>query len=303
MCQINPMSEIRAIAETCRRKCLPANARLLWRVLFDCANDRQVRDTANNTYHWPDGFFPICNDELKANSALEKRAILEAREVLKENGLIDFIPGENNRRPARYKIHYLTSGRYKNVPGYGTAEDTVHSTAVIPAYDTAHVPIYKDIDTRYSTEKYVDDEDVNDVNCARAEEYDDPITDRTERTKQIREDFRCYFGRHPNPLELERLVFNSWRFKLSAEMVGKALREAAANNAKSPLAYTLAVLGEWRRMEVRTPEQLEEYQVQYLLYESDSVFARHFRPMEREEFWGARERRRQENIEAGIIED
>ena len=100
MCQINPMSEIRAIAETSRRKCIPANARLLWRVLFDCANDRQERDTAANTYDWPDDFFPITNDELRANSALEKRALLEARNVLKEIGAIDFIPaGTTAGRP------------------------------------------------------------------------------------------------------------------------------------------------------------------------------------------------------------
>ena len=80
--QLNPMSEIRAIAEACRRECLPASARLLWRVLFDCANDRQKWNADTNTYDWPDDFFPIDNAELTATSALEKRALLEARNRL-----------------------------------------------------------------------------------------------------------------------------------------------------------------------------------------------------------------------------
>ena len=144
--QLNPMSEIRAIAEACRRECLPASARLLWRVLFDCANDRQRWNADTNTYDWPDDFFPIDNAELTANSALEKRALLEARNRLKQIGAIDFKPGENNRRPAKYKILYLTGCRCKNVPAQVPAQVPANVPANVPAHDTAVVPISKDID-------------------------------------------------------------------------------------------------------------------------------------------------------------
>ena len=153
MGQINPMSEIRAIAEACRRECLPAGARLLWRVLFDCANDRQRWNAAANAYDWPDDFFPIDNAELIANSALEKRALLDARNRLKQIGAIDFKPGANDRRPARYKINYLTECRGKYAPADVPAQVPAQVPADIPADVPEHVPISKDIDIEQRKEK------------------------------------------------------------------------------------------------------------------------------------------------------
>ena len=309
MCQINPMSEIRAIAETCRRKCLPANARLLWRVLFDCANDRQERNAATGAYSWPEGFFPVCNDELKTNSALEKRAILEARNVLKEIGAIDFIPGENNRRPAAYKIIYLTAGRYGKVPPQGTAKAPASRPEAFPAEDTAPVPIYKDIDIypgKDEREYDEDEDDVDDISRAYAHEEDpdegDPVTDRADRSDKIRRGFRYAFGRVPFPAETDRLVVNSWRMRMSPDMVTKALIKAAAAGATSPVSYALEVLSEWKRNEVRQPHQVSEYQVEYLCEEglfglsySDSGQTGH------EVREANTERRRRENEAAGII--
>ena len=77
--------------------------------------------------------------------------------------------------------------------------------------------------------------------------------------------------------------------------------KAAGQGAGSPVDYTLEILDDWRRNEVRTPEQADEYQVEYLtengkcgLYGSGD-HAEDYR--RREE---ARERRRQENLRAGV---
>ena len=279
MCQINPMSEIRAIAETCRRKCLPANARLLWRVLFDCANDRQERNAETDTYDWPEDFFPITNDELKTNSALEKRALLEARNTLKEIGVIDFIPGENNRRPARYKIRYLTGQRNKYVPA--------HRTAAVPVHDPEDVPIYKDKDKEKHTEKKGaysgdDEDDYYDTNISsrahtraytrartdtRAEdqdpEYRDPVPDREERQAEIRKGFKIAIGRVPYPAELDQLVTKSRELDFMPVMVSMALKKAALYQPASPVNYAIEVLADWKKNHVRQPHQVKGYETEH----------------------------------------
>lgn len=253
MCQINPMSEIRAIAETCRRKCLPANARLLWRVLFDCANDRQERNPANNTYDWPEGFFPICNDELKSNSALEKRALLEARNILKEIGAIDFIPGENNRRPARYKIRYLTAGRYKKGP----------------AHVPAPVPIYKDTEGEAEeNSRMMDEEDYDAAHPdtrarARAAELIEKALEGENRGAEIRKGFVFAFGREPNAQELKMLIRESMRMGFRPEMVSLALEKASLYEPASPVNYAAEILKEWDREDVRLPHHVEQYEFEY----------------------------------------
>ena len=263
MCRINPMSEIRAIAEMSRRKCLPPNARLLWRVLFDCANDRQERNPDDNSYDWPEDFFPISNDELKFNSALEKRALLEARNVLRDIGAIDFIPGENNRRPAEYRIRYLTVQRDKNAPPRGTAD--------VPP----EVPIYKDKekekdagkDGRPRTKKDGEDSLTDYHKHPRARgvgrQKGDPVKDRGERASEIRKGFKAAFGRYPTSGELETLVVESWNLQFEPIMVSMALIKAAMYEPASPVNYAGEILRDWERNHVRQPHHVEQYDAEY----------------------------------------
>lgn len=117
MSKINFVGEFRAIMETCRRESLPARARLLWIALFYLANDRATENEQDETWEWPDDFFSVNNAELITHCPLEKRAMLEARNRLKQLGYIDFRAGDNATKPAKYRIHYLTGGQWcKNAP-------------------------------------------------------------------------------------------------------------------------------------------------------------------------------------------
>ena len=184
MCQINPMSEFRGIIAAGQKMCLPRDTRHLWLTLFTCANERQKMNPATGAWEWPDDFFPVSVDELRLKSDIERRAILKARAILKEMGFIDFIPGEGNCRPARYKINYLTACRYKSVPDPVPESAPVH--AYVPESAPDHVPdhvpdpapdpvpesvpesvpqlvpIYKDIDIDKDTEKEEDNGETED---------------------------------------------------------------------------------------------------------------------------------------------
>ena len=96
-------------------------------------------------------------------------------------------------------------------------------------------------------------------------------------------------------------MFMSWRLGFSVEMVALALERAAGAGAGSPVDYCAEILSEWMRQEVKQPHQVDEYQVEYMkdnckggLYGSGDVVEDY---RERE---AARERRRQENLQAGV---
>ena len=265
MCQINPMSEFRAIIDTEQKTCLPRDARHLWQILFACANERQKRNPATGAWEWPEGFFPVSVDELKLKSAMEKRAILKARGTLKEMGFIDFIPGKNDRKPAMYKLHYLTECRYKSVPALVPAVAPLPAPVPVPQV----VPIYKDIDIEKDKENTVrDDDDVFgriQETCARVREWIPTYeADRTEspemreyREFDIRRSFIYAFGREPKRPELERLVNSSRRLNFSPVMVLMALTRAARYDADSPTEYAISMLKYWHEHNYREPAQID----------------------------------------------
>ena len=295
MCQINPMSEIRAIAEACRRECLPAGARLLWRVLFDCANDRQKWNAATNAYDWPDDFFPIDNAELVLNCAMEKCALLEARNRLKQIGVIDFRPGENNRRPAKYKILYLTACRCKFAPAQVPADVPAQAPAQAPAGVQAHVPqcvpIYhkdKDKETDQNKNGIDDDDDEDDV-LTRAREA------------AARQAFRQAFGKDAFPSQVELIALQGKICRMGPEKIARAIHVAAAHGARDPLSYAVSVMIEWRREGVQTPEQADEYQAMNDRHAGRGGMITSGDPaMDAREAWEARARRMDENALAAV---
>ncbi|WP_195269227.1 hypothetical protein [Eubacterium sp. 1001713B170207_170306_E7] len=61
-------------------------------------------------------WFTAPNMTLRAFSGLSDNGILGARRVLKERGLIDFVPGASGEIPAKYHMHPV-SGRVREVRG------------------------------------------------------------------------------------------------------------------------------------------------------------------------------------------
>ena len=304
MSQINFVAEFRAIMETCRRDSVPGRTRLLWIALFYLANDRAREDEQTGAWEWPDDFFPVNNAELATHCPLEKRAMLEARNRLKQMGVIDFKAGDNAMKPAKYRIKYLSvCQRYKNAPQGAPQGVPQQVQQQVPQSAPQGVPCYINInrDTGINPGGRDEDDDDDDVICAGAREEDDPITDRAERGAEIARGFRYAFGRSPLPAELERLISCSWRMGFKPVMVSLALQRAAGRGAGSAVDYTLEILSEWQRNEVRTPEQADEYHVEYLCENGKGGLYGSGDPAEdyrrREE---ARERRRRENLHAGV---
>lgn len=121
MCKINFVSEFREFMRYAMQNGLSARERNLWIALFYLANDRARYNEQTGDYDWPDDFFLVANSELNLHSTLDKRGIDTVRNTLKQRGLIDFLPGERNKKNPSYRMHYLTAGEnvdigYKNAP-------------------------------------------------------------------------------------------------------------------------------------------------------------------------------------------
>lgn len=166
MSQINFVGEFRAIMETCRRESITARARLLWIALFYLANDRAREDEQTGTWEWPDDFFAVNNAELLTHCPLEKRALLDARNRLKQLGVIDFRAGDNASKPAKYRIKYLTGAQWcKNVPQDVPQDVPQHVPQHVPQDAPQHVPYY--INNKQGINKETDTHDPSVINRTR----------------------------------------------------------------------------------------------------------------------------------------
>ena len=118
MSKVNFVSEFNSFMRYARDNSLSLRERMLWIALFYIANDRAMYNEQTQEYDWPDDFIQVSNGELNLYCCLDKRAIETLRNGLKQRGLIDFQPGQKNKRNPAYKINYLSAGNVgdKTVP-------------------------------------------------------------------------------------------------------------------------------------------------------------------------------------------
>ena len=113
MSQVNFVEQFNLFMQYAQRNKLTSYERLFFLAIFHCANT--LAHTADN-YEWPDDFFPVNNAELAGWTGFDERAIRNARNSLKEKGLLDFEKGDGKKRDPSYRIYYLRRIGYKIAP-------------------------------------------------------------------------------------------------------------------------------------------------------------------------------------------
>jgi len=117
MSAIKLIDEFRAFMDFADENGLYVRERALWIALFYIAGDKAEYNTQTGEYNWTEDFFSVSMSKLSSHTGLDKRGIDEARNKLKQRGLIDFQPGDRRKATPKYKLNYLTAGfGYKNVP-------------------------------------------------------------------------------------------------------------------------------------------------------------------------------------------
>jgi hypothetical protein len=133
MCNINFVREFGLIMEEARKEYMGCRERMLWISLFYIANDRAQYNPQTQTYDWPEDFFQISHAELNLYCKLDKKAIEQLRNYLKQKGYIEFQNGERNGKKPAYKLNYLSKRDFGG-------ENAPKETPNIPPKDTPKAP-------------------------------------------------------------------------------------------------------------------------------------------------------------------
>ena len=296
--QVNYVREHERFIEYAADERVPANVQLLWYALMHIFNQRA------EGAEWPDGFIRITNDRLFTYLPIKWDAMAKARNALKQMGRIDFRNGNRNKAAPEYRIipFYPPCYPFKtDNNGGNTGGNTGGNQWGNTGDNPGDINININNNETKPKQHYDDDDEDDDVIRAGAGEEDDPIADRQERARKIGAAFFGAFGRKAYSNEVLRLVVMSWRMGMSAEMVALALGIAAGAGARSPVDYCAEILAEWRQNEVMQPGQVDEYRVEHLKTSGKYglIGSGDAAELHREQEI-ARERRRQENLQAGV---
>ncbi len=255
---VNFITEFTLFMQYARDNGLTCRERMLWVALFYCANDRARYNGTTQTYDWPEGFIPVSNGELQIYGGLDKRSVETLRNSLKQRGLIDFAPGQRNKRPPSYRINYLSASvGYKTVPNYdpNNVPKSVPNAAPKTVPNAVPNPLANKINInkdrgRAGKDASDDDSCQNEERGARAEL-------KAAASRGIRQ----HFGRPAAEEEAKRLARMAEAYGQSPEMLQLALQVAAANGARDPLAYCGTIFAEWDAEQVRSEADYDEYQL------------------------------------------
>lgn len=254
MSKVNFVSEFNLFMRYACDNSLSLRSRMLWMALFYIANDRAKYNELTKDYDWPDDFILVSNNELNMYCCLDKRAIETLRNELKQRGLIDFVPGQKNKRNPAYKLNYLSVDiGYKIVPNYDPNNVPNHTPNnvpnYVPNYDPNQPPLYKyNINSHTDTgiEDYIDDDADVDVVYARVRE-------------EVKNTYRNTFHQAPTVPELEEMTRIICLTDLQA-VASDVIWEVGGAAPTNRLAYLTAVCGDWKDNYIRTKEDLMDHQ-------------------------------------------
>lgn len=237
---------------------LSPTAQSLWNALF----------TIYNAKGWPDGYVKVPDILIRSYMHVSNDALLDARNQLKNKGLLDFVKGDRRASAAAYKLHFFTaqSDLYPE-----KADEEADKPADKPADKWADKKADNSAGKAADTNKLntnvnvtvnlneCDDEDDGGgerrASCARARSREDALT------RNVAQSVKRHFGRNATPAEASKLARVGTILEMPFDLLDRAIEEAAHHGARDPASYAVALLNSWDYWEIRTPDELDEYQV------------------------------------------
>ena len=234
---------------------LSSSERLLWYALMHIMNQRAQGNV------WPDDFVHIGNDRLLSLSTMKFDTLAKARNKLKQRGLIEFEPGEKNKKNPAYRMIYFYPAPIPNSypinsdnmgynmgdnvggnMGYNMGDNVGGNTGDIRINNTQE-PI------RYPNQEREEDDETDNIRFLRARE--------SAKRAWIRA-----FGREPNQSILNELTdqgINTYEY--DEEVICEAIRMAGLRGASDPLAYVIELFSDWHFHGAYTMNDIKKYLV------------------------------------------
>lgn len=239
---------IRFMEYACDEK-LTSSERLLWYALMHCMNQRAQGKV------WPEDFVHISNDRLLLLCPMKFDTLAKARNSLKQRGLIEYEPGDKNKKNPAYRMNYFYPQCYTEISdnmgdnrGDNMGDNTGDNKGDNTGGNTGDIYI----NNKQGLIPY----DYRD-----REEDEEGITTLLENARaRIRQAWISTFGQEPAPVALRWLVHRGVVvLHFEPEVVCRAIEMAGFRITNSPMDYIQQLFVDWSAHKIRTEDELEDY--------------------------------------------
>ncbi len=238
---------IRFMEYACDEK-LTSSERLLWYALMHIMNQRAQGNV------WPEDFVRISNDRLLSLCPMKFDTMANARNSLKQRGLIEYESGEKNKKSPAYRMIYFCPACYsENSDNMGdNAGDNMGDNMGDNAGDNMGDNMgdfnINNIPRTTLYQNQVRKED---------EERDNIISHSQARIMQA---WKAAYGREANPaIAMAILQRGVIVCKFDLDVVCRAIKMAALRFADDPLGYIMQLYSDWSQRGIKTSRDLDLY--------------------------------------------
>jgi len=241
---------IRFMEYACDEK-LTSSERLLWYALMHIMNQRAQGNV------WPDEFIRISNERLLSLCPMKFDTMANARNGLKQRGLIEIEKGEKNKKSPAYRMIYFypmyasPSTERDGYDGYTENSDNMGGNMGYNMGGNAGGnPGDFNINNNYGLNP----------TPYRNREEDDETSIVSHSRARVRQAWIDAYGREPNPSIVSAIMqrgLNVLHFDLG--VVCEAISMTALRNADSPLDYIFRLFRDWDYRKIKTVSDLEAY--------------------------------------------
>ena len=239
---------------------LSSSERLLWYALMHIMNQRAQGNV------WPDDFIRISNERLLSLCPMKFDTMANARNGLKQRGLIEVEKGEKNKKSPAYRmIYFYPTYASPTTERDGMASNTENTDNIggNMGYNTGGNMGYN---TGGNAGGNAGDFYINNTYGLTPNQYrvreDDEDTSIVSQLPRVRarQAWIDAFGREPNPSTISAIVQRGiavCHFDLG--VVCEAISMTALRNADSPVDYIFKLFNDWHYHKIRTVSDLDSY--------------------------------------------
>lgn len=272
---VNYVREINAFNRFANDNYLSSSERLLWFGLMDYVNLHFASGA-----EWPGEFISVPNKSLLSHVPFGEDALIDARNRLKQRGLLDYIPGKKNKEAPKYKIHYfaasqLSTGYQHDSTFYTekTGNVPVNVPGKVPGNVQGNIP--GNMPGRPTNINLNVNPNVN--HNVDSNLFDDVVEEDADKTRaRVREAvdsaFRQNYGRSATIAEANRISLVFVHLGMDIDVLHEAVKIAAQNGARNPAPYVIRLLSEWETQYIQTVTDLEDYLAMYQMHIGNTHF-------------------------------
>lgn len=206
----------------------------------------------NNKCNWIE-WFSVANQTLESLSGLSRQGVLKARNVLKQEGLIEF--KSNGTKATNYRIKTLTTSNSVQVGIQDSVQVGIQNSvqSSIQSGVQSSSTLNKQNKTKQNKTKYnislLQDNNINN------------ISERDEQTRALQQLYEFYQNNFGIASGVITQSFEYWLNDMPLELILEAMTIAVKQ--QKPFRYAEAILKDWQQKNIKTIDDVQAEQVAF----------------------------------------